>query len=77
MKKFPFYKDWQAGAIRLIDMQYLKENKRLSDDDMILGKGLLALLHGSESASHLGSSLLWDADEKSFWSSEPFTNWGE
>ncbi|RGB30501.1 hypothetical protein C1646_711187 [Rhizophagus diaphanus] len=75
-KKFPFYnKDWQAGAIRLIDMQYLKENKRLSDHDMILGKGLLALLHGSESFSHLGSSLLWDDDEKSFWSSEPFTYW--
>jgi hypothetical protein len=77
-KGFPFYgRDWQAGAIRLIDMQYLDENKKLSDDDMIFGKGLLALLRGFESASHLGSSLLWDDDEKSFWSSEPFTYWGE
>ncbi|RIA90533.1 hypothetical protein C1645_151933 [Glomus cerebriforme] len=75
-KGFPLYgKDWQAGAIRLIDMQYLNENKKLSDHDMIFGKGLLALLRGSESASHLGSSLLWDIDEKSFWSSEPFTYW--
>jgi hypothetical protein len=59
-------------------MQYLKnrEDKKLSDDDMVLGEGVLALLHGSESASHFGSSLLWDDDEKSFWFSEPFTHWG-
>jgi len=76
-KKFPRYgKNWQAGAIRLINMQYLKnESKTLSDDDMVLGRGLLALLRGSESASRFGSSLLWDDDEKSFWFSEPYTYW--
>lgn len=75
-KKFPQYGNfWQAGAIRLINMQYLKEDKKLSDEDMSLGRELLALLRGSESASRLGSSLLWDSNEKSLWASEPFTYW--
>ncbi|CAG8732927.1 12509_t:CDS:2, partial [Racocetra fulgida] len=66
---------WQAGAVRVINMEYLKEGTLLSDDYMSVGNGLLSLLRGTESASHFGSAVYWDDINNSLWISEPFASW--
>ncbi|CAG8793777.1 2238_t:CDS:2, partial [Racocetra persica] len=76
IQRFPMYnKLWQAGAVRVINMEYLKEGTLLSDDYMSVGNGLLSLLRGTESASHFGSAVYWDDINNSLWISEPFASW--
>nr|CAG8537997.1 2803_t:CDS:10 [Entrophospora candida] len=57
---FPGYKIWQAGAVRLLDLDYIKQGALLSDEVMKIGNGLLLIKYGSESSSHFGSSVYWD-----------------
>ncbi|CAG8454540.1 5176_t:CDS:10, partial [Dentiscutata heterogama] len=76
IQRFPLYnKFWQAGAVRVVNMNYLKEGTLLSDDYMSVGNGLLSILRGTESASHFGSAVYWDDAKNSLWISEPLTSW--
>ncbi|CAG8515726.1 25083_t:CDS:10 [Dentiscutata erythropus] len=76
IQRFPLYnKFWQAGAVRVVNMNYLKEGTLLSDDYMRVGNGLLSVLRGTESASHFGSAVYWDDAKNSLWISEPLTSW--
>ncbi|CAJ0759130.1 22488_t:CDS:10 [Entrophospora sp. SA101] len=70
---FPGYKIWQAGAVRLLDLDYIKQGALLSDEVMKIGNGLLLIKYGSESSSHLGSSVYWDEIDRLLFVSEPFT----
>ncbi|RIB06471.1 hypothetical protein C2G38_2253190 [Gigaspora rosea] len=74
-QRFPYKKLWQAGAVRVINMNYLKEGTLLSDDYMSIGSGLLSVLRGTESSSHFGNAIYWDDVKNSLWISEPFASW--
>ncbi|CAG8826943.1 10070_t:CDS:2, partial [Gigaspora margarita] len=48
IQRFPYKRLWQAGAVRVINMNYLKEGTLLSDDYMSVGNGLLSILRGTD-----------------------------